>query len=169
MQDIKKEVDVFILKPQTQFLKESNYSFKEQLFGKNIVEWVLNAVDGFDVNFIDVYPTDNIFSRVKRFLTNKKYSIILYADTPLINYSIIKGIIEYGINKESKILKFNRGYFFENEYIKQDSENKNADNLELETNAFDVVFDNISLSEVSKKLKEKIISYHMKRGVTFIN
>ena len=163
----KKDVQIFVLRPQNSFLVENKFDFSESLSGLSLGGWIKSATDD-NIRFLDFHSSDNILLRIKPYLSTKKYVLILYIDTPLIVTDLVNQIIDYFRDKKIDAAKFNRGYIFESEFIKNNGNIENIEEIKIDTDLFTVVKDELSLSFVSQKISERIINKHLNNGVKII-
>lgn len=138
-----------------------------EILGKKMWEWVALSCDGAKTKTTPCTKDSNIIELVKPFVSDQKYTVILYSDTPLLNRSHILEILDYFKSRDLNVLKLSRGFVFNTEYL------KNCENVLVNTNKmFDgeefLQVDSFEkVSKVQKKLQEQIILYHMKNGVHF--
>ncbi|MDR0384007.1 MAG: hypothetical protein LBH47_01635 [Christensenellaceae bacterium] len=111
------EEDVFILVLRPTEHSESKM-LAEDINGYTSPEWVKKAVAKWHHRFVDTTDKDDVLSLFRGNITSAKFTIILYADTPLISSESIKDIISYVNAKNAKAIKLPRGFVFDTLYIK---------------------------------------------------
>jgi bifunctional N-acetylglucosamine-1-phosphate-uridyltransferase/glucosamine-1-phosphate-acetyltransferase GlmU-like protein len=111
------EEDVFVL-----VLKPSNHSTEKYLNvdinGRTSIEWVKKAVSKWHHRFVETTDKEDILSVFRKNITPSKWTVILYADTPLLTTASVEGLISYAIAKSAKVVKAGRGFIFDTSYVK---------------------------------------------------
>lgn len=64
--------------------------YELQICGKKMWEWVELACSGYSIKTVACTPETDVLSLIKPLLTNKKYTLVLYSDTPLLTNSTIE-------------------------------------------------------------------------------
>ena len=137
-----------------------------ELCGKKMWEWVSLSVGECEIKTTVCTNESNILTLIKPYLNNKKYTAVLFSDTPLLCGATFNDIIHYVRAKNINVLNLERGYVFNTEYI------KNADSLMTGASAsfgnkydFFVVDTNEKLYEAKQKIKNRILDFHLSNGV----
>lgn len=140
-----------------------------KIFGKAIYEWITFATMGGKCQFINYDENDTIVNIVKPYLGEEEITIVLYGDTPLIRATVLQSIVEDFKCKGQKVRKLKRGYLFDTEFLKTaDSVYAPSINEEPDEDFF-AVGNAIDFETCVKVLKERILSYHKRNGVIFID
>ena len=139
------------------------------MFGIKGIDYILNAVQDFEVKQIDYNINDDVIKITKENLNDKKYVLTLFSDTPLIKKQTIINIIDYFLIKKLCALSFNRGYCFDTNYLKSVEKVYNPQIQEFEDEDFIKVDCSKNFSLALDVLKNRIISYHQQNGVIFEN
>ena len=139
------------------------------MFGKSGLEYILSACKDLETKIINYNQEDDIIKEIKQNVNNKKYVLVLFADTPLLRKKTIYEILDYFIIKKLCALKFNRGFCFETDYLKKAEKIYNPQQQTFEEEDFYKVFDSASFSIALNILKNRILSYHQKNGVIINN
>ena len=159
-----KNVLALILKPNYA-LDYSNF----EMFGIKGIDFVLSACNMFETKIIDYDMKDDVIDVIKQNVSNKKYVLVLFSDTPLITKKTVTEIVDYFLIKKLCSLKFNRGFMFETNYLKSVEKIYNP----LEQNFFEEDFVQVSsssnYSQALEILKKRIITYHQNNGVIFLD
>lgn len=135
--------------------------------GRSMIDWVKNAAKEFPYIEFDYNGTD-LKTFIKDKLVNSKYCVILFSNTPLVTHTSLLKVVDYVITKQIKACKFNGGFAFNVEYLKNTKEVKFDSFLPLETEDF-LVVDNLDKLKVAKKiLQGRIINEHILNGVEFV-
>lgn len=149
--------------------KNSNFggldSFEIDLCGKKTWEWLQIACRDYEIKKTICFPESNILSLIKPMLTNKKYTLVLFSDTPLLTKSTIEKILDYVRTRDINVLCLIRGYVFNTEYIKS-ADSIIGDVIEKFSEIEFLTIDNpLQFEKVAQILKTKIIGYHLLNGV----
>ncbi|MDD2445518.1 MAG: hypothetical protein PHX09_01760 [Clostridia bacterium] len=139
--------------------------YELQVCGKKMWEWVELACSGYSIKTIACTPETDILSLIKPLLTNKKYTLVLYSDIPLITNYTIEEIISYVRARDINVLNLSRGYVFNTEYIKAAEDIKSTLIKEFSPEEFIVADDLKQLESIGQILKGNIIDYHLQNGV----
>lgn len=161
--EIKDKLNILILDPQNENFDEMRVG-EISLFGKNLVEYVINSCPVVPSVLPCQYITD-VLETVKPYLNNKEYTLVLYSDTPLITKHTLLEILDFVYYKGINVCKFNRGYCFKTEYIKRISEIFSATEYTFCEEDFTIVNDTASLAFVKEIMKNRIVAFHIKNGV----
>lgn len=155
---------VLILKP--------NYSVDYsnlEMYGIKGIDYIINAVQDFEIKKVDYNLEDDVIYTIKQNMNDKKYVLVLFADTPLIKKQTITNIIDYFLIKKLCALSFDRGYCFETSYLKSVDKIYNPQTQNFDEEDFIKVDSSKSFSLALDVLKNRIISYHQQNGVIFEN
>lgn len=155
---------VLILRPKY----ETQFDILD-MFGKTGLEYVKNATSEFETKVIDYDLQDDILKVIKNNLTDKKYVLTLFSDTPLIKKQTVYQIIDYFLIKKLCTLTFNRGYVFDCEYLKSVEKIYNPQSQIFDEEDFVRVFSSESFSQAIEILRRRIVTFHQKSGVVFYN
>ena len=112
---------------------------------------------------------ENLLQTIKPLLRRAEWTLVLYSDTPLLTKKGVAEILDYAKSNNLSVMQLARGYVFKTEYI------KNADNLYM-SRKYDICqkelvqIDSIDmLVRAQKILHDRIIKYHMQRGILIEN
>ena len=145
------EISVIIMleKKFGEFMK----SYDLKIWGKKMWEWVALSCDGYMIKTIPCTPESDVLTLIKPLLTDSKYTVVLYSDTPLFKRQTLNEIMTYVRQRDLNVLPLRRGYVFNTDYI------RNADSIrvlvqeDFGTDDFTVVEDYAGHAKVSKILK----------------
>ncbi|MGD9901077.1 MAG: hypothetical protein AB7S44_00890 [Spirochaetales bacterium] len=166
---INKDTDVIILLVDNKTFHTRENSYDIKLFGNSMLGWIKFAVEGSKVKEVKANLTDDVVSVIKPHLGDKKYTAVFYSDTPLLERKTFLEIIEYVTVKGLSALKLTRGYVFETEYLKTIDKIYNPQVAYFEEEDFIAAYNLKQLGLVSDILKNRILSYHLKRGIRIID
>ena len=128
-------------------------------------EWAMESVSDFEVKTIACDDHSNIVPLIKPLLNNKKTTIVLYSDTPLITKNTIYEILDYFSIRHLNVLKLNRGWVFDTEYISKAESVSSVITREFGENDFFAVGDAYTLEKATNVLKNRILEFHLHNGV----
>lgn len=163
---IEQDVLVIILLNKNFDFKASRTPYDLNICGKKMWEWTALAVGDCEVKTTVCTEESNILTLIKPYLNNKKWTAVLYSDTPLLSGKTFVEIMEYVRAKQVNVLNLDRGYVFSTEYI------KGVDSL-LSFNVthfgssldFMVVDSSQKLYDVTTVIKNRILDYHINNGI----
>lgn len=164
--DKKNETDVSVI---LLLNKNSNFggldSYEIDLCGKKSWEWLEIACGDYEIKTLTCSPESDVLSLVKPLLTNKKYTLVLYSDTPLLSKSTIETILSYVRMRDINALTLIRGYVFNTEYIRfAESISGNVVEKFNETE-FAIAGNPQQFERIAQYLRTKIVDYHLSNGV----
>ncbi len=162
---------------QTQTLKVvlNNVDFNSMMFivvegdnsanvlGRTMTEWVMSALSGYSA--ISVKIKDFKLDDIKKYLSDSKYTIILFNNLILLTSDDIKRLVDYVVFKGVKACKFSGGYAFETEYLKKAKEVFYDSVYYQDAQDFYMVEDKKQLAYATEILQERIIAGHLANGV----
>ena len=166
---IKEEVAVILLLVNNEAYKTTKKSYDLELFGKTMREWVKFGINGAETMEIEATKSDDIVTLIKPHLTNKKYTFVLYSDTPLLTQKTFLEVFEYVKVKSLSTLKLTRGYVFETEYLKTVDKIYNPQVAYFNEEDFMAAYNLKQLAMITDILRGRILSYHLKEGVRIID
>lgn len=154
--------------------EERNKLFKRDIFdlqicGMSLVNWVVR-VCGTQPNILKVKKGANALDVIRPYVeASTEYSVVFYADTPLLNKSHINDLLAFVDRKRMNVCKLKRGFVFRNEYISETDEIYSIDEYNFASNDFFVVDSSESFEFAKNILTKKLLDYHKKNGVFFEN
>ncbi len=161
-------VDYFILCEEGNSLFGKNI-YDLQICGMSLLNWVVR-VCGRQPKILKVNKNVNALEIVKPYIDiNAEYSVVFYADTPLLNKNHITDLLGFIDRKRMNVCKFKRGLAFRNDYIKESGEIYSIDEYDFASNDFYVVETSENFEYAKTMLSKKVLDYHKKNGVLFEN
>jgi bifunctional N-acetylglucosamine-1-phosphate-uridyltransferase/glucosamine-1-phosphate-acetyltransferase GlmU-like protein len=167
--ELTQDVSVILLLVNNESYHTTKKSYEHTLFGKSIKEWVRLALLDAPVIEVEAKKTDDILSLIKPHLTENKYTVVLYSDTPLLTKKTFLEILEYVKIKQLSTLKLTRGYVFKTEYIKELEKIYNPQIAYFDEEDFMAAYNLKQLAMIGDILKNRILSYHLKNGVRILD
>ncbi len=140
--------------------------YEYDICGMTALNWVARACDGQPV-VLRANENENVIKLIRPFAKNSEYSVVLYANTPLLNKQHLKDLLAFVQRKHMNACKLKKGYIFRNDYILNNEEVFSVDTYEFSTDDFFEVKTLEDLAYVQGYLTKKVLSYHMLHGVYF--
>lgn len=159
------DVAVIILLYKNPNFKSILKPYELEICGKKMWKWLELACDNYPISTAIATPESDIVNIIKPLLTDKKYTMVLFSDTPLITKETIKEILTYVRAKDCNVLNLSRGYVFNTEYIKNISSIKNKMIVSFNESDFEVADDLIATEKISQIIQYRILTYHLYNGV----
>lgn len=169
-ESIDSDVAVIVLKIDEPTFMSNKKSFDYQIFGKTLTEWVCLAFANCPVLEIETTAEADLLTTIKPHLSDKKYTAVFYADTPLLERKTFLGIIDYVKTKRMNVCKLERGYVFVTDYLRTAERIYSSVNTNLDIkNDFVRLYDIDSFAFAQRELKKRILSFHMQNGVEILD
>lgn len=149
------------------FILEPEKSLTKNVLGRSMTDWVKNACKNHSVVVLKSEKFDEKF--LKPYLTNSKYTIVLYNNIILLQPEDVERLVDYITFKKIKACKFSGGCAFETEYL------KNAKSIFYDSVYFEdsqdyyMVENKKQLKYATEILQERIIAEHIMNGVEISN
>lgn len=155
-------VRAIVLLPENNRLNEG---VNEEIFGRTMKNWVAKALDNFETRFVSLSEKDNPLETVKPFIKDEDYTIVLFADTPLIKNTTVYDVVEYAQTKKLDFCKLPRGFIVASQNFKAGIIELSSEPTFVDKQDFFTVFDNITLCKAKEVLKDRILEKHLKNKV----
>jgi len=164
------DVAVIILKIHEPSFGTKGRSFDYKIFGKSMTEWVCLACAECPIFEIETTEERDLIDTIRPHLSDKKYTAVLYADTPLLERQTFLGILDYVKTKRMNVCKLDRGYVFVTEYLRTAERIYSSASGNLCTkDDFFRVNNAESLIHAQAVLKNRILGYHLSQGVQILD
>ncbi|MCL2540110.1 MAG: hypothetical protein FWE53_01580 [Firmicutes bacterium] len=163
------DVAVIILKTHNPAFGISGKSYEIKLWGRTSYEWLALAFDMCPIEYIECGMESDILTVIKPHLTDKKYTAVFYADTPLITRKTFLSIMDYVKTKRLNVAKLPRGYVFVTDFVRGASNIYSNQSIYSDEAEFMPVLNLNSLAEASKVLHDRIIEFHRGSGVLIVD
>lgn len=156
--------DYIVLLPQgVLFAGKKNY--ETNLCGAAVRLWVERACDK-KPQVAELAVEEELFDTVRGMLKDAEYTVVLFADTPLITKKSVGEMLELAASQNANVLRFERAYIFKTEELKKQNlfaskTQEFAKNEMLKIDSID------ALEKAQKILQNRIIKFHMANGVYF--
>ena len=144
-------------------------SFDIEICGKPMRGYVELAVADYPTKSALCDSATNIYSLIRPMLTDSKFTLVLYSDTPLITKETIEEIVDYALLNKINCLKLARGFVFDTEYVKNAESLMGDKMMYFGDEDFIEVFDLKQLEFVSSIMKSRILEKHQKNGALIVD
>ena len=142
-------------------------SFKLKILGQEMCEYVAKACPSNPVFVHFDSSVKNVVWAIKPVLKNSLYTLVLFADTPLVSRKNLLNILDYAKNKGLNVCALPRGYVFKTDYIKRVDEIYSPSIYHFEDEDFISANNMKKFEQVKEILKNRILDFHQKEGVVF--
>lgn len=140
-----------------------------EICGTSLLNWVVRVCEN-KPKILKLEKDADIISTIRPYVDYQAdYSVVLFADTPLINKAHLDDLIEFVDRKRMNVCKLKRGFVFKNEYIQCNDEFYSIDEYDFASDDFFIVEDSESLGLARNHLSKRVIEYHKRNGVQFEN
>ena len=136
--------------------------------GKTELEWVLLATNGPEQKVLKDVKSEELLQNLKAVVGEKKYLFLTYSDVPFLQHSTFISILDYFSSNGLNALKFERGYVFKTDYLKNLSSLDQMNSKSFSESEFERVDNPNSFSKFFKFISNKIKNYHKKNGVIML-
>ena len=139
--------------------------FDIEIYGKKMWKYIEMACGDLPVKTTTCTAETNVFELIRPMLTNSKYTLVLYSDTPLVQSSTIRQVIDYAKMRDVNVMTLKRGYLFNTNYLRHAESIQGG--LEYLDNAQDfvIVSDAKQLERVNRVIKNRILDFHLSSGI----
>lgn len=139
-----------------------------EILGKTMLEWVSLSLYEIPYVSIDNNEEVNLPVLIRDYLDeNSEYTVVLYSDTPLITRKTIKEALETARLNNLNVMRMTRGFVFKTEYIRNADKIYSDKTYYFDEDDFVTAYSFRQVSFITDILKNRIITYHMNRGVQF--
>ena len=150
------------------FLVEStkiNGLFEQELLGKKMKNWVLDAVKPLETTFVNLNKNEDFYEKAKQNIKDEDFTICLFSDTPLLKNSTIMEVIDYAQTKDLDFCKLLRGFIVKSKSFISGNITLSAEANFVSDKEFFTVYDENTLCIAKEKLRKQILEFHLKNGV----
>lgn len=141
-----------------------------EICGLKMKDYVRQCFKYALIQEVECNEEDDIIKKAKQcVLSDKKYTMILFSDTPLLKRKTVLEILEYFEMKSLSVLKLTRGYVFETDYLRKVETLYSPQFHYFDEEDFMSCFNLKQLALINDIMQNRIIDYHLKNGVIFKN
>ncbi|MBR4270554.1 MAG: hypothetical protein IKQ31_02640 [Clostridia bacterium] len=164
--EIDDDIEIILIKLPNKILGQKSSEIK--LCGKSMADWVKLA---FNTTPTEVELTEKTtVLQIAKAYAKKTYTAVFFSDTPLLSKKVFAACLNYVKNRGLNVACFDRGYIFITSALQT---LKVLPSIPLSSFAklqeFFVVDDVNKLMLAEKFLRKRIIDYHIKNGVHFLD
>lgn len=138
------------------------------LCGKSLIEWVKLACGKMQKVVIDFVSEEDLLSVLKPYADDKKYLLVLYGDTPLLQKGTIAEALDYFATKNLSAMVLPKGYIFSASYIKSTDVIFSPIRKNFAPDEFLQVVSPKEISYAFEILSQRIRDYHKNSGVVLL-
>lgn len=139
-----------------------------QLCGKSMLDWVLIACGKMEKAVVDEIKEENFLSELKPYAESKKYIILLYSDTPLLEKKTLAQALDFFATKNLNAMILPRGFIFNAEFIMSAEEIFSPVRKTIAPEQFVVANNSNSISSCFEILSQRIREFHKANGVLLL-
>ena len=170
LEPVDSDTSVIILKIHNPAFQTEEKSFNLNILGKKMVDWLKQAFSSCPIKEIETDMKADIISTIKPHLTDKKWTAVFYADTPLLERKTFLNILDYVQVKNIDALKLERGYIFNTEFLKNASHVFfSVEEQKFAPDNFLTVFNMEQLELATNILKNRILTSLQQNGVQIVD
>jgi bifunctional N-acetylglucosamine-1-phosphate-uridyltransferase/glucosamine-1-phosphate-acetyltransferase GlmU-like protein len=162
------DVFVMLLLPNLPAFKTED-PLSTAICGRSILGWVEQATKNFASKQIPVQKSDDIMSLVQQNAEDHKYTLVLYADTPLITQNTLESAISYIKTYDHRAARLPRGWIFETACIKSVAGVTAADIPYLPPEDFIVAYNHAQVAQITTLMRGRIALSHLANAVQIID
>ncbi len=141
----------------------------QPICGRNMTQWVNAATAPFQTKNLVVSPEDDIITLFKNNLTNASFTVITYADMPLLTTQDILDAVDYCFHRNVPAVKMPRGWVFNTELVAQSETFPVLEFKAANQENYAVAFNNAQIAKIRMMMQERINQQHLKNGVILID
>jgi bifunctional UDP-N-acetylglucosamine pyrophosphorylase/glucosamine-1-phosphate N-acetyltransferase len=160
------EVFVLVLKP-TQYEKDRGLDAK--ICGRSIIDWVKSSVSSWHHKFVPTNIDDDVLTVFRENITGAKYTVVIYADMPLLEKAAIEQAVEYASAKSANAVALPRGWVFNTEYVKQSDDFSVTEYIGANPENYMVAFNDAQIAKCREIMQTRINFRHIMNGVNIIS
>jgi len=136
-----------------------------EVCGLKVSEWVEDTISVFEKTRVGIKKGDDIVGIVKDNAGEKKYCLVVYADTPLLKRETIMQALSFTATYKHKVVQLPRGWIFEIQYIKGGGDIKSTAIPNLDEEDFTIAFNHSQIATITTFMRGRINEKHLTNGV----
>lgn len=134
--------------------------------GLTLAEWVARACPEEPI-MLSVQEGENVLDIIRPYATDAEYSVVLYANTPLVVRAHIVDMLGFVYRKRLSACKLKKGFIFRNDYVRRSSQILSVDTYDFSSIDLFEVKTSSDLGDVQSCLEKRLMDYHTKNQVEF--
>lgn len=158
---------IVLCEDQPELMQPSSKSYNIHILGLRMSQWVARAC--LETPVLIPYNKDEftVLRAIRPYLRNTEYTMVLYADTPLLTKGTVLSILNYVKGKELNVCALPRGYVFKTDYVRRVDEVYGALTYHFNDKEFMSVTNTALLEEAKEILQNRIFDFYASKGVRF--
>ena len=137
-----------------------------EILGKTMLDWVALSLGESSYSVVNYSDNVALPLLVKPYVnTESDFTVILYSDTPLITRKTVLDAVCCLEQSDNNVLKLTRGYVFRTQFLLSCEKIYTENHQYFDEEDFLTAFSFKQAAMVGDALKNRILSYHMSRGV----
>ncbi len=139
-----------------------------EILGKSMLDWVRLSLGDTEVSVTDYQAEVEIPLLVRPFVKEGyDYIVVLFSDTPLITRKTVLSAVEEAHNSGRTVVKMTRGYVLSCAYVLGSDKLYTNDTFYFDEEDFITAFNYRQVGLITDVLKNRILEFHMEKGVHF--
>lgn len=139
-----------------------------QLCGKSMLDWVLIACGKMEKVVVEEIKEENFLSELKPYAESKKYIVVLYSDTPLLEKKTLAQALDFFATKNLNAMILPRGFVFSANFILTADEIFSPVRKNIAPEQFIVANSANVISQCFEVLEQRIRDFHKTNGVLLL-
>ena len=138
------------------------------ILGKTMLEWVSLAL--YEIPYVAIDNKEEMLlpALIHDSLDlSQEYTVVLYSDTPLITRKTVSEALETAKLNSLNVLRMTRGFVFKTDYIFNAEKIYTDKTYYFDEDDFVTAYSFRQIGFITDILKNRILTYHMNRGVQF--
>ena len=145
--------------------KEMGGICEVEILGKSCFDWVKAAFGANKIEAVDA-SISNLLEKIKESINVElPYTVILHSDTPLVTKKTVFDACNELRKTGENVVRIPRGLVIKSVFLSQIEEIEAADEKIFLENDFMTAHDMKQVSRIGEILKNRILDYHMEKGV----
>ena len=163
------DVFVLVLLPKLPAFRCEN-PLDIKICGRSILDSTLTAIGGLPHKQIPVAKSDDILTVVRANASDRKYTCVIYADTPLLTANTFEQAVAFVKSFGHKAAKMPRGWIFETNFIKNAETGVTPEEIpNLPPEDFIAAYSFSQLAIITAVMRTRINLGHLAEGVQIID
>ena len=137
--------------------------------GRSLLGWAEHVVEPFANKKVEISKSDDILTVVRNNMTEHKYTVVIYADTPLFTRDSIEQAIAFASTFEHSVCKMPRGWVFKTSSINEAELPEAAVVPNLDDDDFIVAYNYAQVALAATIMRGRINTAFLRKGVNIID
>jgi bifunctional N-acetylglucosamine-1-phosphate-uridyltransferase/glucosamine-1-phosphate-acetyltransferase GlmU-like protein len=159
--------DIFVLVLNPENYKESKI-LESSICGRTVIGWLRGAIGNWRHKFADTTADDDVLTIFRENLTSAKWTVVIYADTPLLSANSISQAVEFASIKNAKAVALPRGWIFNTEFVNTNDDFEITEFIGANPEDYLVAFNDSETAKIRGIIQERINYGHIRNGCNII-